>query len=176
MIGDSVSGTCWVIIGFHTSCASTITQLNLKMPPLIPPCPIGLYIWEPLNRPEHSVSLAKDDNDFCRQCSSYSDPPYCPHLNHMGSSFSTTSIEPGLMNLAYQDQLFFPQMDCAHLLTLVQTTISSIISLGSSSIMTTILMFAASHLLNLHVALGSLTISTIVFLNPPINSAWMVQF
>jgi hypothetical protein len=28
---------------------------------------MGLSIWEPLNRPEHSISLAKDDDNFIRQ-------------------------------------------------------------------------------------------------------------
>ncbi len=59
---------------------------------------------------------------------------YRPCLNRMGSLVSTSSIKPSLTNLAYQDQLFFPQTDCAHLLMLVQTKISSCISLGSSSI------------------------------------------
>ncbi len=101
--------------------------------------------------------------------------PYCPRLNHMGSLSSTTSIKLGLTNLAYQDQLFFPQMDCAHLLTLVQAKTSSSISLGLNYITKPILTFAVSHLLNLHVPLGSSTISPIAFFNLP-NSAWTVQF
>jgi hypothetical protein len=102
--------------------------------------------------------------------------PYRPRLNRMGSLFNTTSIELGLTNLAYCNQLFFPQTDCAHLLMLVQTKVSSSISLGSSSITKTIPTFAASHLLNLDVPLGSSTISPITFLNLPTNSAWTMPF
>ncbi len=65
--GDTIAGTCQVIIGVHSSSASTIKPLLLKEPPPTPPCPIGLSIWEPFNRPEHLVSLAKDDDDFIRQ-------------------------------------------------------------------------------------------------------------
>jgi hypothetical protein len=39
----------------------------LRSPPPIQPKPLGAYLWEPFNRPEHSVSLARDDDDFCRQ-------------------------------------------------------------------------------------------------------------
>ncbi len=31
------------------------------------PWPLGLFLWEPFNRTEHSVSLAVDDDDFMRQ-------------------------------------------------------------------------------------------------------------
>jgi hypothetical protein len=65
--GNTIAGACQVLIGVHTSCASIVEPIFLKEPPPTSTCPIDLSIWEPFNRPEHSVSLAKDDEDFCRQ-------------------------------------------------------------------------------------------------------------
>jgi hypothetical protein len=39
----------------------------LQSPPPLPPCPLGAFLWEPFNKPEHSVSLACNDDDFCHQ-------------------------------------------------------------------------------------------------------------
>ena len=65
--GDTILSSCRIIIGIHSSCASTVEPLTLKPPPPSLTCPIGLSLWEPFNRPEHSMSLAKDDDDFMRQ-------------------------------------------------------------------------------------------------------------
>jgi hypothetical protein len=66
-IGDSVAGTCDFLLGFHSSCTSKVEPIKLKPPPPIRPQPLGDYLWEPFSRPEHSVCLACDDDDFCRQ-------------------------------------------------------------------------------------------------------------
>jgi hypothetical protein len=65
--GDSIAGACHIIIGIHLSCASKVELLLLKEPPPTPPRPLGLSIWEPFNRMDYSISLAKDHDNFCRQ-------------------------------------------------------------------------------------------------------------
>jgi hypothetical protein len=65
--GDTISGSCRIIIRIYTSCAPTVEPLQLKSPPSSIQRPLGLSLWEPFNRTEHSVSLAMDDDDFMRQ-------------------------------------------------------------------------------------------------------------
>jgi hypothetical protein len=65
--GNTIAGICQVIIGVHSSSASTVEPLLLKEQPPTPPHPISLSIWEAFNRREHSVSLAKDNDDFICQ-------------------------------------------------------------------------------------------------------------
>ena len=64
---NTILGLCCIIIGIHSSCSPTVEPLHLKSPPLSIPCPLGLSLWEPFNRTEHSVLLAMDNNDFMRQ-------------------------------------------------------------------------------------------------------------
>ena len=65
--GDSIAGSCDLLSGVHSSCTAHVEPFVLRSPPPIQPTPLGAYLWEPFNRPEHSVSLARDDDDFCRQ-------------------------------------------------------------------------------------------------------------
>ena len=65
--GNCVAGTCLCIIGVHSSCASVVEPILLKAAPPTPPRPLGIFLWEPFNRPEHSVSLARGNDDFCCQ-------------------------------------------------------------------------------------------------------------
>jgi hypothetical protein len=65
--GDCIAGTCMCIIGVHSSCASVVEPILLRAAPPTPPRPLGIFLWEQFNRPEHSVSLARDDDNFCRQ-------------------------------------------------------------------------------------------------------------
>jgi hypothetical protein len=58
---------CCIIIGVYYLCTPTVEPLHLKSPPPSIPCPLGLSLWEPFNRTEHSVLLAKDNFDFMRQ-------------------------------------------------------------------------------------------------------------
>jgi hypothetical protein len=60
-LGDTVAGRCRIITAVHSSCASTVEPLQLKRPPSVPPCPLGKFIWEPFNRKEYAISLARDD-------------------------------------------------------------------------------------------------------------------
>jgi hypothetical protein len=64
---NSIAGACHIINGIHLSCASKVEPLLLKEPPPTPPQPLGLSIWEPFNRINYSISLAKDDDNFFHQ-------------------------------------------------------------------------------------------------------------
>jgi hypothetical protein len=66
-LGDTVSGSCRVIIAVHSSRASTVNPLLLKRPPPVPPRPLREFLWEPLNRPKHAISLSCHDADFGKQ-------------------------------------------------------------------------------------------------------------
>ena len=85
--GDTISSSCHIIIGIHSSCASTVEPLTLKSPPPSLPRPLGLSLWEPFNQPEHSMSLAKDDDDFMRQDVKFTATPTEP----------TVAIPPGVL-------------------------------------------------------------------------------
>jgi hypothetical protein len=63
-IGNSIVDSCTVIIAVHLSSASVVEPLVLKTPPAVCPTPIASYLWEPFNRPEHSLCFGRDDNDF----------------------------------------------------------------------------------------------------------------
>ncbi len=66
-IGDSVAGTCNLLFGVHSSCITKVEPFELKPLPPIRPRPLGDFLWEPVSRPEHSVCLACNNDDFCRQ-------------------------------------------------------------------------------------------------------------
>ncbi len=63
-IGDSVADSCCIITAIHLSCASTVKPIVLKTPPRLLARPISLFIWEPFNRPEHSLCYGCNDIDF----------------------------------------------------------------------------------------------------------------
>jgi hypothetical protein len=66
-LGNTIAGSCCLIIAIHSSCALMVTPLLLKWPPLVPIRPIGEFIWEPFNWPEHAILLACNDADFDKQ-------------------------------------------------------------------------------------------------------------
>ncbi len=67
-LGNTIAGGYRIITAIHLSCASTIEPLQqLKRPPLVPPHPLGEFIWESFNRKEHAILLAQDDTDFAKQ-------------------------------------------------------------------------------------------------------------
>jgi hypothetical protein len=65
--GDTIAGSCYLLCGIHSSCTACVEPFALRPPPPLPPKPLGAYLWEPFSRPEHSVSLGRNDNDFCCQ-------------------------------------------------------------------------------------------------------------
>jgi hypothetical protein len=66
-IGDTVADSCTIITAVHTSCSSSVVPIKLKMPPFTPARPIGSFIWEPFNRPEHALCLSRDDDKFNKE-------------------------------------------------------------------------------------------------------------
>ncbi len=64
-LGDTIPGWCNILSGIHSSCTPCVKPLELKTPPPVSPHPIGAFLWEPFNRHEHLVSLARTNDDFC---------------------------------------------------------------------------------------------------------------
>ena len=65
-LGNAIAGGCHIVTTVHLSCASTVKLLQLKWPPLIPPFPLGKFIWEPFNQREHAILLARYNKDFAK--------------------------------------------------------------------------------------------------------------
>ncbi len=66
--GDTIAGRCHLLCGIQLSCTACVEPfVELPPPPPLLPKVLGAYLWEPLNQPEHSVSLGRNDNDFCCQ-------------------------------------------------------------------------------------------------------------
>jgi hypothetical protein len=63
-MGDSVANSCRIITAIHSSCASTVKPIVLKTPPCLPARPISSFIWEPFNRPDHSLCYGRNDTNF----------------------------------------------------------------------------------------------------------------
>jgi hypothetical protein len=63
-ISDSIADFYSVITAVHSSCASNVDQIVLKTLPRTMPRPISAFIWEPFNRPEHSLCHGCDDVNF----------------------------------------------------------------------------------------------------------------
>ncbi len=66
-LGNSIAGSCQLILGTHSSCVANVEPLLLKHPPAISSRPLAGFIWGPFNRPEHSISLARNDPGFAIQ-------------------------------------------------------------------------------------------------------------
>jgi hypothetical protein len=66
-IGNTVADSCTVITAVNTSCSNSIIPIKLKMPPCMLARPIGTFIWEPFNRPEHALCLGQDDDKFNKE-------------------------------------------------------------------------------------------------------------
>ena len=66
-IGDNVADSCTIITAVNTSCSSSIIPIKLKTPPCMLARPIGTFIWEPFNRPEHALCLSRDDDKSIRR-------------------------------------------------------------------------------------------------------------
>jgi hypothetical protein len=54
-IGNSIADSCTIITAIHMSCTSTVNPIELKTPPPTLSQPLGSFLWEPFNWPEHSV-------------------------------------------------------------------------------------------------------------------------
>ena len=65
--GNTVTDSCTIITAVHTSCSSSVVPIKPKTPPCTPPRPIGTFIWEPFNRPEHALCLSRDEDKFNKE-------------------------------------------------------------------------------------------------------------
>ena len=61
---DLVIGKASIIVGVHDSTQARTEPVSFRIPPLPKPLPLATYIWQPFNKVEYSVSLAKDDESF----------------------------------------------------------------------------------------------------------------
>jgi hypothetical protein len=62
--GDSVPGSCRLIVAIHSNAKTDCRAFQIKTPPHIKPNPIARYIWAPFNKPELAISYSKDDTYF----------------------------------------------------------------------------------------------------------------
>jgi hypothetical protein len=62
--GDSVIGQAILVVGIHDSTQSRMEPISFRIPPSPMPLPLAAYIWGPFNKPEYSISFAKDDDSF----------------------------------------------------------------------------------------------------------------
>ena len=88
--GDTILGSCHIIIGVHTLCAPLVKPPHVKSPPPSIPHPLSLSLWEPFNRTERSVLLAMVDVDFM-----------CQDVEFMSTLPTLTFIHPPGVLLKY---------------------------------------------------------------------------
>jgi hypothetical protein len=157
--GNTIAGACQVLIGVHTSCVPIIEPIFLKEPPPTSTRPIGLSIWEPFNQPEHLVSLAKDDEDFCQQDVRFATTePLTPSGSPTGVYVKYFLHHSGSDDAVYLTLQSFQLPASAHLLMPAPIQTCSNTSLGLSLLTRIIPTFGASHHSSLLDALDSLTI------------------
>ncbi len=51
-LGNTIAGSSHLITAVHSSCTSTVSPLLIKWSPLVTPCLLGEFIWEPFNWPK----------------------------------------------------------------------------------------------------------------------------
>ncbi len=62
--GDLVIRRANLVVGVHDSTQSRTEPISFWIPTSPTPLLLAAYIWEPFNKPEYSVSFAKDDDSF----------------------------------------------------------------------------------------------------------------
>ena len=65
--GVLVIGKASIIVGVHDSTQAWTEPVLFCIPPSPKPLPLAAYIWQPFNKVEYCVSLAKDDESFMAQ-------------------------------------------------------------------------------------------------------------
>jgi hypothetical protein len=66
-LGDTIAGSCRIITAVHSSCALSIEQMLLEHTPMVPPRPLGEFIWEPFKWNGYAILLACNDANFSKQ-------------------------------------------------------------------------------------------------------------
>jgi hypothetical protein len=62
--GDSVAGSCRLLIAIHSNTEEGCHPINIKTPPSLVPYPIAQFMWALFNKPELAISYSKDDPLF----------------------------------------------------------------------------------------------------------------
>jgi hypothetical protein len=169
-IGDTIAGSCNLLFRVHSSCTACIEPFELQSPPPLPPCPLGAFLWKPFNKPEHSVSLACNDDNFCHQdiwftATAPSGKTPLPQ-GSLSGIFSTGTVQTRALSVA---QLLSLLIACAHHLMLAQIRTCFNISLVLNFISKVIAMCAESQHLSLLGVLGLLTTLLISYLTRRAN-------
>ena len=161
--GDSVAGTCRLIVGVHSNTERDCTSLEFKMPPTHLSWRLGHYLWAPFNRPEMAVSYSMNDASFNKTTPSmtpafhpyplrfrriHSLPPYL-----LASKFCILFTGPTI-HFLLSARVSSVWMAYAHLLSPTKLPICSDTITGSNSFMTVTLMFDPSPLSNLSLAIN----------------------
>ena len=100
--GDSVSGTCRLIVGVHSNTERNCAKLEFKTPPTRLSRRLGRYLWAPFNRPEMAVSYSMNDPSFNSHAVNDSGLP--PLSATVTSQSQLASIPPGVDVLYYLHQ------------------------------------------------------------------------
>jgi hypothetical protein len=62
--GNSIVGSCRLIVAVHSNTEPSCAALALQPPPQIPSWPLGRFVWAPFNRPKLAILYYKDDPSF----------------------------------------------------------------------------------------------------------------
>ncbi len=62
--GDSVAGSCCLIVGVHSNTEENCTALEFKTPPTSLPQHLGCHLWAPFNWPKMVVSYSMHEPSF----------------------------------------------------------------------------------------------------------------
>jgi len=73
--GDSVSGSCWLIVAIHFNAETDCRAFEIKTPPH----KFTQNIWAPFNKPELAISYSKDDTYFNMHAVNDNSTPPCIH-------------------------------------------------------------------------------------------------
>jgi hypothetical protein len=90
--GDSVAGSCQLILAVHSNTEEGCKPTKLKTTPLLAPWPITQHLWAPFNKPELTVSYSKDDSSF--NSHALNDVGLLPLKVTIPSDAQRTSVDP----------------------------------------------------------------------------------
>ena len=92
--GDLVVGKASIIGGVHDSTQARTEPVLFCIPPLPKPLPLTAYMWQPFNKVEYSVSMAKDDESFLAESN-------CGIMATLPSPLVVASLPNGVRPLYY---------------------------------------------------------------------------